>query len=88
MTCSGGVSDVINEKHSGENVNLQIDMANNPNTVLKHDYKNSPIKLYKGFVNKFKFFICVLINIQNKYQSLTFSLTSSFAFHVRFNIAI
>lgn len=41
-------------------------MVNNFDIVLKYDYKNKLIKMDNGFVNKFKFFICVLINIKIK----------------------
>lgn len=66
VTCSGGVSGVIKETHLVGMWITQVYMANNPDTVLKHDYKNKSIKMDNGSVNKFKFFICVLINIKTK----------------------
>lgn len=64
-------------------------MANNPNTVLKHDYKNKSIKMDNGSVNKFKFFICVLINDkQDDTNRSPLLFTSSFAFLVQLNIFI
>lgn len=66
VTCSCGVSGVIKETHLVGMWITQVYMANNPDTVLKHDYKNKSIKMDNGSVNKFKFFICVLINIKTK----------------------
>lgn len=94
VTCSGGVSGVIKETHLVGMWITQVYMANNPNTVLKHDYENKSINMDNGSVNKFKFFICVLINIKSKSINKMipiahlFLFTSSFAFLVQLNIFI
>lgn len=94
VTCSCGVSGVIKETHLVGMWITQVYMANNPDTVLKHDYKNKSIKMDNGSVNKFKFFICVLINIKTKIDKQDdtnrspFLFTSSFAFLVQLNLFI